>query len=162
MDVRCNNQPQDRAFLTYVRPQALRCENDGARHVRPSEHYSYYYEMSHMLRLYHIVAFSKWCKPRHAAIGGPDDCQHLVSRSTCCELAVAYSTAGLPTRIPFSAVQRIWVCHYWKPHDAAISLFCSCASVSPSGAWRYRTISDCLKYNSKKHCVTFSLVQHHA
>jgi hypothetical protein len=30
-------------------------------------------------------------------------------------------------------------------HDTAISLFCSCANVRPSGACRNRTISDCLK-----------------
>jgi hypothetical protein len=31
------------------------------------------------------------------------------------------------------------------PYETAINLFCSCASVKPSGACRNKTISDCLK-----------------
>jgi hypothetical protein len=42
--------------------------------------------------------------------------------------------------------------HLSNAHETAISLFCSCAKVKPSGACRNSTISDCLKYRRASVC----------
>jgi hypothetical protein len=47
-------------------------------------------------------------------------------------------------------------CDAFLSYETAISLFCSCAKVRPSGACRNKTISDCLKYRRASDFVSYN------